>query len=132
LNENTQIMKINLNKVRNQPEYVFSDGTYYLMDEYDNIVTGMQEIWMMIDIREHIVFRHGSHESVKKRYDETQEKLRGSAKTELDPETKAVSLQMCDDLIMLNVTKLPLEEINHILASSGYIKFVLEKYQITP
>lgn len=121
-----------MDKVRNQPEYVLSDGTYYLMDEHDNIVTGMQEIWMMIDIREHIIFRHGSHDSVKKKYDEFQDKLRGGAKTELNPETKALSLRMCDDLVMLDVTKLPLEEINHALAASGYIKFVLQRYEIIP
>lgn len=116
-----------MNKVRNQPEYVLSDGTYYLMDEYDNIVTGMREIWMMIDIREHIIHCHGSKEGVEKRFNKFQKQL-GSA--DVIAEHQALTLQIRQDIVMLEVTKLPLEEINHALASSGYIKFVLQKYKI--
>lgn len=120
-------------KVRNQPEYVNDEGTVFLKDEYDEIILGIrpeQGLWMMLDIKEYIVHKHGTHDNVKKRFDEFQTKIRAAAKAELDPEKKDFCNQMADDMVMLDISKLPLEELNRVLASSGYIKQVLEKYAI--
>jgi len=119
-----------MNRVRNQPEYVFDDGTFFLKDEHDNIILGTQSIWMMLDIEDHIIHKHGQEEFIKKAYDGFQTKIRAHAAEELNPEKKAMLINMADTMIMLDVTKIPLEELNHALASSGYIGRLLTKYNI--
>lgn len=117
-----------MEKVRTQPEYVNKDGSYYLMDEYDTLIAGMDEIWMMLDIEDGVIHKHGSHKNTKKHYDHFQAKLRDAAKDGTgDTE---VLRHMADCMIMLDVTKIPLNELNHAIASSGYIKTLLKKYGI--
>lgn len=78
-------------------------------------------IWMMVDRSPEdskaIMLKHGSHEKVKEKYDHLQASYRQAGLTD-----------MADSLMMIEVSRLPLNKINHILAASGYIETVGKEY----
>ncbi len=119
-----------MDRIRNQPEYTVDENRYFLRDERNNIIISTEEIWLMVEVDSFVVHAHGSKENVLRRFNNFQTKLMKGAQEATSNETKELILKMCEHMVMLDITKVPLEEVNRILSTSGYVKKVLIEYGI--
>lgn len=106
------------------------DGHFDLLDENKEVITTVDSIWLIVDvdskdIHRSFIQKHGSKENIQKRYDEMQTELRVKVLGD-------VGREMADELVMMEVTRIPLEEINHALAAMNYIARIMLKYDLMP
>lgn len=115
-------------KQRNQPEWFWNEGykKFFLLDEYGNIMTSAEEIFFAVDVEDHVIHKHGDKTNTELRYKEFKDKLAAAYKAKPDEIIK----NMRDKMKLINVTKLPTDEINHALASSGYIGRLIKEYNL--
>lgn len=85
------------------------DGSYYFKDDRDNIIFMSDYVSVLYDSSESVLLKHGRPENVDKHFKEYL-KLFGS-----DPNF---------DLKVITSNKWKVSELNRIIDTSGYVKFV--------
>jgi hypothetical protein len=102
-------------------------GTYYLMEE-KRIIHGCDEVAIAFTKEQdgtYILMKHGDPELVKKWVNRTREVY-----TDLGVPYSPYSDGYIPDLYMIT-GKFPVEDLNRIIDTSGWIKYFLEKHNIS-
>lgn len=103
-------------------------GHFNVHDMEGEIINIVDSIWFAVNLEDNISFsyiiKHGDFTSIKKWFDNLQSKLRSNG--------DKMSTEMADNVVMIDATKWPTEEINHALAAHNYIGKLMKDYKLFP
>lgn len=95
-----------------------SDDTFTFKCGDDIIIESIDEVWVVVDnhagIESPVLLKHGSKEKLHKIYDDMVEAYKSA--DGLDHK----------DLMLIELTNIPLEDINRCLSSTGYIGRIIK------
>ncbi len=111
-----------MSKKRTHPEYVLRDGMFVLVSPRGADLLITSSVWMMINIKTGIILSHGARAVVGSEFDALQDSLRKHKSSE--------ALSLANQVVLCNVTELPIDEINLALSTEGYILEALSRFGI--